>query len=89
MTSTNTEIDLDLEVDIDKPLVCEVMWWDEQKQKSIPCSNIPQWVGMCHDEINDHEYHQTLFCGKCYLQAALKNKCGDDGMKLILKAKRL
>jgi hypothetical protein len=86
---TASEIDLALEVDIDKELVCEVTWWDEINQVSKPCSNVPQWVGLCHDEVKSHKYMQTLFCGKCYLLASLKKLCADDGEKLILKAKRL
>jgi hypothetical protein len=87
--AVDTEIDLDLEVDIDKPLVCEVQWYNEKTKTSHPCDRVPQWIAMCHDEVTSHDYLQTLLCGKCYLTAALKNKCPDDGNKLILKAKRL
>jgi hypothetical protein len=85
----STEVDLDLQIALDSPLICEIQWWDEKNQREIPCKNEATWVGMCHDEVESHAYQQILFCGKCFMLAKMKNKCPDDGEKLILKARKL
>lgn len=87
--NSDVGLDLELHVDLNKGLVCEIQWWDEKNQRAVNCNNEATWVGLCHDEVESHEYQQILFCGKCLMLAKMKNKCPDDGEKLIQKARKL
>ena len=75
--------------DFDLTLTCGVEWQDPNTLEVTQCQNKASWGGMCHDEVEKHDYRHLLFCGQCYLLAATKMHCSDDGAKLLVNIRKL
>lgn len=76
------------EVDLDKPLICNIQWWDIDNSTLTDCTNIATWSADCHDE-RDHDSDKLVLCGECLIVAKYKKDCPECGGVIITNLRKL